>query len=67
MAYDKEALRKARVRLVEHRLEVAQGFADTISEARLYLLNKIQRAIEIVDATMKEAETYRSSRWDDPG
>ncbi len=70
MAEDKEALRnalrKARARLVEYRLEVAQGFADAITEPQLDLLYKAHRAIEIVDTAIKETEVFRSARWDDP-
>jgi hypothetical protein len=69
MAEDKKArqaaLRAARMRLVEYRLEVAKGFADAITEPQLDLLYKAHRAIEIVDATIKETEVFRSARWDD--
>ena len=66
MAEHKEALRKARAHLAEYRLEVAQGFADAITEPQLDLLYKVHRAIEIVDTAIKETETFRSARWDDP-
>ena len=65
MAKGKQALQEARARLIEYRLEVAQGLTDMISEPQLELLYKVHRAIEIVDAVIKETDVSRPAPLDD--
>jgi hypothetical protein len=56
MTEGKEALKEARARLVEFRLEVAQDLVNAVTESQLELLHQVHRAIGIVDTIIKEAD-----------